>query len=316
MVSNAQKTFKLSTGAQIPAIGLGTWQDESAQEAAVLVALQAGYRHIDTARCYGTEVAVGKAIKQSGIPRSEIFVTSKLWNNKHHPDDVGQALQASLDDLGMEYLDLFLMHWPVAFKRGDDPFPSDKDGNLITEDIDYLDTYKAMEGLVKSGKAKAIGVSNFSQQEIERILTNATIKPAVHQMEIHPWLQQKDFFEFHRKHGIHVTQYSPFGNQNEIYGSREQHGQLVNDKTLVEIGKKYGKTSNQVALAWGIAHGRSVIPKSKSPERITQNFDIVFELEPEDVEKIDSIDKKLRFNDSSKDFGYELFTGLDGKQKV
>jgi diketogulonate reductase-like aldo/keto reductase len=165
----------------------------------------------------------------------------------------------------MEYLDLFLMHWPVAFKRGDDPFPSDKDGNLITEDIDYLDvslvlkptarlstncskTYKAMEGLVKSGKAKAIGVSNFSKQEIERILANATIKPAVHQMEMHPWLQQKDFFEFHRKHGIHVTQYSPFGNQNEIYGSREEHGQLVNDKTLVEIGKKYGKTSNQVAL--------------------------------------------------------------------
>jgi alcohol dehydrogenase (NADP+) len=191
-----------------------------------------------------------------------------------------------------------------------------------------------MEGLVKSGKAKAIGVSNFSQREIERILTNATIKPAVHQMEMHPWLQQKEFFKFHRMHGIHVTQYSPFGNQNEIYGSREDHGQLVNDKTLVEIGKKYGKTSNQVALgmcsfrlsemifqdlinlfvAWGIAHGRSVIPKSKSPERITQNFDIAFELEPEDIEKIDSIDKKLRFNDSSKDFGYELFTGLDGKQ--
>ena len=105
-----------------------------------------------------------------------------------------------------------------------------------------------MEGLVKSGKAKAIGVSNFSQQEIERVLANATIKPAVHQMEMHPWLQQKDFFEFHKSHGIHVTQYSPFGNQNEIYGSREKHGQLVNDETLVEIGKKHGKTSNQVAL--------------------------------------------------------------------
>ncbi|KAJ5608498.1 hypothetical protein N7537_005117 [Penicillium hordei] len=315
MASNAQKTFKLSTGAQIPAIGLGTWQDEAAQEAAVLVALQAGYRHIDTARCYGTEPAVGKAIKESGIPRSEIFVTSKLWNNKHHPDDVGPALQDSLDDLDLDYLDLFLMHWPVSFKRGDDPFPSDKDGNLITEGIDYVDTYKAMEALVKSGKAKAIGVSNFSRQEVERLLANATIKPAVHQMELHPWLQQKDFFDFHQKHGIHVTQYSPFGNQNEIYGSREAHGQLVNDETLVEIGKKYGKTSNQVALAWGIAHGRSVIPKSKSPERITQNFDIAFKLESEDIEKIDSIDKKIRFNDSSKDFGYELFSDLDGKQK-
>ncbi|CAI7566815.1 unnamed protein product [Penicillium glandicola] len=315
MAANAQKTFKLSTGAQIPAIGLGTWQDEVAQEAAVLVALQAGYRHIDTARCYGTEPAVGKAIKQSGIPRGEIFVTTKLWNNKHHPDDVDQALQQSLDDLGLEYIDLFLMHWPVAFKRGDDPFPSDKDGNLITENIDYLDTYKAMEGVLKSGKAKAIGVSNFSRQEIERILEKATIKPAVHQMELHPWLQQQAFFEFHQTHGIHVTQYSPFGNSNQIYGSREQHGLLVNDETLVEIGKKYGKSSNQVALAWGISHGRSVIPKSKSPERITQNFDIAFELEPSDIEKINSIDKKIRFNDSSKDFGYELFTDLDGKQK-
>ncbi|OQD62777.1 hypothetical protein PENPOL_c011G03608 [Penicillium polonicum] len=314
-MTDNQKTFTLSNGAQIPAIGLGTWQDEEAQEAAVLAALHAGYRHIDTARCYGTEPAVGKAIKQSGIPREEIFVTSKLWNNKHHPEDLGQAVQLSLDDLGLEYLDLFLMHWPVAFKRGDDPFPSDKDGKLVTDNIDYLDTYRAMEGLVKSGKAKAIGISNFSQKEVERILDNVAIKPAVHQMELHPWLQQKKFYDFHRKNGIHVTQYSPFGNQNEIYGSREEHGQLVNDQTLVEIGKKYGKTSNQVALAWGIAHGRSVIPKSKSAERIKQNFDIAFELEPADIENIDAIDKKLRFNDPSKDFGYELYSDLDGKKK-
>ncbi|KAI2736045.1 hypothetical protein DTO013E5_9200 [Penicillium roqueforti] len=314
-MTNNQKTFTLSNGAQIPAIGLGTWQDEEAQEAAVLAALHAGYRHIDTARCYGTEPAVGKAIKQSGIPREELFVTSKLWNNKHHPEDLDQAVQLSLDDLGLEYLDLFLMHWPVAFKRGDDPFPSNKDGKLITDNIDYLDTYRAMEGLVKSGKAKAIGISNFSQMEVERILDNVAIKPAVHQMELHPWLQQKKFYDFHRKNGIHVTQFSPFGNQNEIYGSREEHGQLVNDQTLVEIGKKYGKTSNQVALAWGIAHGRSVIPKSKSAERIKQNFDIAFELEPADIENIDAIDKKLRFNDPSKDFGYELYSGLDGKKK-
>jgi len=187
---------------------------------------------------------------------------------------------------------------------------------------------------VKSGKTKAIGISNFSKKEVQRILDHATIVPAVHQMELHPWLQQKDFYKFHQDNGIHVIQYSPFGNQNEIYGSREQHGQLVNDPKLVEIGKKYGKTSNQVALgkldtvyspiriradynglAWGIAHGRSVIPKSKSPERIRQNFDIAFKLDDADIQTIDKLDKKLRFNDSSKDFGYELFTDLDGKQK-
>jgi alcohol dehydrogenase (NADP+) len=313
MAFQGQKTFKLNTGAQIPALGLGTWQDAAAQEAAVLVALQAGYRHIDTARCYGTEKAVGKAIKQSGVPRSEIFVTSKLWNNKHHPDDVGPALQETLDDLGLDYLDLFLMHWPVAFKRGDDMFPTDKDGNMITDDIDYVDTYKAMEKLLKNGKVKAIGISNFAKKEVERVLENADTVPAVHQMELHPWLQQKEFVQFHKDKGIHVTQYSPFGNQNEIYGGRDEHGQLVNDKTLVEIGKKYSKTSNQVALAWGISHGRSVIPKSKSPERITQNFDIAFTLDQADIKEIDKLDKKLRFNDSSKDFGYELFTDLDGK---
>lgn len=313
MAFQGQKTFKLNTGAQIPALGLGTWQDAAAQEAAVLAALQAGYRHIDTARCYGTEKAVGKAIKQSGVPRSQIFVTSKLWNNKHHPDDVGPALQETLDDLGLDYLDLFLIHWPVAFKRGDDMFPTDKDGNIITDNIDYVDTYKAMEKLLKNGKVKAIGISNFSKKEVERVLREADTVPAVHQMELHPWLQQKDFAEFHKEKGIHVTQYSPFGNQNEIYGGREKHGQLVNDKTLVEIGKKYNKTSNQVALAWGIAHGRSVIPKSKSPERIKQNFDISFTLDKADIAEIDKLDKKLRFNDSSRDFGYELFTDLDGK---
>ncbi|KAJ5242019.1 uncharacterized protein N7469_000346 [Penicillium citrinum] len=308
-----QKTYKLNTGAHIPAIGLGTWQDNDYQENAVLAALKTGYRHIDTARCYGTEPAVGRAIKKSGIPRSELFVTSKLWNNKHHPEDVAPALQQTLDDLGLEYLDLFLMHWPAAFKSGDDPFPTDKNGKLAPSDIDYLDTYRAMEALITSGKTKAIGVSNFSKKEIQRIVEKAEIVPAVHQFEVHPWLQQTDFMKFHQDNGIHVTQYSPFGNQNEIYGGREKHGQLVNDETLVAIGKKYGKTSNQVALVWGIQHGRSVIPKSKSPERIAQNFDIAFTLSDDDMQKIDKLDKKLRFNDPSEDFGYKLYTDLDGK---
>ncbi|KAJ5884787.1 hypothetical protein N7495_009297 [Penicillium taxi] len=310
-----RKTFKLNNGAHIPAIGLGTWQDEEAQEAAVFAALKAGYRHIDTARCYGTEEAVGEAIRKSGVPRSEIFVTSKLWNNRHHPDDVRLALEETLSNLGLEYLDLFLMHWPVAFKRGDDLFPSDKDGNLITEEIDYVDTYKAMEALQKSGKTKGIGICNFSQKEVERLLEKSSVVPTVHQMELHPWLQQRDFVKFHKERGIHVTQYSPFGNQNEIYGSSEGHGKLLDDATLVEIGKKQGKTPNQVALAWGIYHGRSVIPKSKNPQRITQNFDIEFELDESDVRAIDKIDKSLRFNDSSKDFGYELFADLEGKKK-
>ncbi|KAL4784340.1 NADP-dependent oxidoreductase domain-containing protein [Aspergillus varians] len=306
-------TFKLNTGASIPAIGFGTWQDAGAQENAVAEALKAGYRHIDTARVYGTEKAVGTAIKKSGIPRKEIFLTTKLWNNKHHPDDVEQALADSLNDLGLEYVDLFLMHWPVAFKRGSDLFPKTDKGAPDVVETDYLDTYKAMEKLISTGKVKAIGVSNFSKAEMERLLENATVPPAVHQLEGHPWLQQSSFAEWHQKNNIHVTHYSPFGNQNEIYSQDGKIGRLIEDPVLVEIGKKYGKSAAQIALAWGITEGYSVLPKSKTPERIQANFQGDFKLRDEDVQRIRGIDRKLRFNDSSADFGYDLFRDLDGK---
>ncbi|KAL4881177.1 NADP-dependent oxidoreductase domain-containing protein [Aspergillus karnatakaensis] len=308
-------TFKLNTGASIPALGFGTWQDADAQEQAVAEALKAGYRHIDTARIYGTEKAVGAAIRKSGIPREEIFLTTKLWNNKHHPDDVEQALADSLNDLGLDYVDLFLIHWPVAFKRGTEQFPKDeKSGKPAVEDTDYLDTYKALEKLVSTGKVKAIGVSNFSQAEMERLLKNATIPPAVHQLEGHPWLQQRKFADWHKKNGIHVTHYSPFGNQNEIYSREGKIGRLIEDPVLVEIGKKYNKSGAQVALAWAVNEGHSVLPKSKTPERIRANLEGDFKLDAEDVKKIEGIDRKLRFNDSTESFGYDFFKDLDGKQ--
>ncbi|KAL2871024.1 aldo/keto reductase [Aspergillus lucknowensis] len=306
-------TFKLNTGASIPALGFGTWQDAEAQESAVTEALKAGYRHIDTARVYGTEKAVGAAIRKSGIPRSEIFLTTKLWNNKHHPDDVAQALEDSLNDLGLDYVDLYLMHWPVAFQRGTELFPKDAGGKPAVEDVDYLDTYKAMESLLSRGKAKAIGVSNFSQAEMQRLLAHASVPPAVHQLEGHPWLQQRSFADWHKQHNIHVTHYSPFGNQNEIYARGGKIGRMIEDPVLVEVGRKYGKSAAQVALAWGVSEGHSVLPKSKTPERIRANLEGDFKLAAEDVQKIRDIDRKLRFNDSSADFGYSFFEGLDGK---
>jgi alcohol dehydrogenase (NADP+) len=181
--------FTLNTGAKIPAIGFGTWQDKEAQEPAVTIALKSGYRHIDTAHIYGTEEAVGRAIKNSGVPRGEIFITTKLWNNAHHPDDVEGQLDDSLKALGVDHVDLWLMHWPSPFARGNALMPKDKNDNIKTGDTDYVETYRAMERVLKTGKTKAIGVSNFSKAELERLLQETSVVPAAHQVELHRTLQ-------------------------------------------------------------------------------------------------------------------------------
>ncbi|KAJ3542869.1 hypothetical protein NM208_g3872 [Fusarium decemcellulare] len=313
------KTVLLNTGQTIPSLGLGTFQDPDEQEQSVFTALKCGYRHIDTAHNYGTEKQIGSAIKRSGVPREQIFLTTKLWGNAHHPDDVEPSLDDSLKDLETDYVDLYLMHYPCSFKRGPDLFPLGPDGKLIPGSIPFIDTWKAMEKLLETGKTRAIGVSNFSKIELEQILKHGSVVPAVHQMELHPYLQQQDFVDWNAKQGIKIIQFSPCGNLNTFYRdvswAKEVANmtRLIEHPTLLQIAAKHSKSAVQVALAWGIQSGRCVIPKSTIEWQIRENAaaeEIV--LDEEDLQAIAGMDQKARFNDPSVNFWYKLYVGLDG----
>ncbi|RSL97724.1 hypothetical protein CDV31_012904 [Fusarium ambrosium] len=313
------KTVALNTGQKLPCIGLGTFQDPDEQEMSVHTALKNGIRHIDTAHNYGTEKQVSQGIKRSGIKREEVFITTKLWCNAHHPEDVEPALDESLRDLGVDYVDLYLMHYPCSFKRGADLLPFGPDGKMVTDPTHFVDTWKAMEKLLPTGKAKAIGVSNFSQTELEQILQHGTVVPAVHQTEMHPYLQQKEFADWHESKGIKIIQFSPCGNLNTFYRDVSwakdiaKTTRLIDHPVLLEIAKKHGKSPIQIALAWGVANGRCVIPKSTIEWQIRENIEAdCIALDREDLERIATMDLKARFNDPSDDFGYKLYTGLDG----
>ncbi|KAI5294585.1 hypothetical protein KEM52_003681 [Ascosphaera acerosa] len=308
------RTFTLSSGGKMPAIGLGTWLDPDAQEEAVYHALKLGYRHIDTAAIYEDEDGVGRGIKRSGVPRDQIFITSKLWCNAHDPHDVVPACKESIRKLDCGYLDLYLMHYPFAFKPGPELHPKNEDGSPAVADIDYVETYKAMEMLVTTGLVKAIGISNFSRAETERLLQNVSVVPAVHQLELHPWLQQREFTKWLEAQGIVCVGYSALGNQNPLYKQGGATGKTIDDPVIKQIAEKHGKTPAQVTLAWGINAGHPVLVKSKRPERIQENLASSFELDKEDMAKLAGIDRKARFNDMSDSFGYQLFSDLEGKQ--
>ncbi|BCS05550.1 aldo/keto reductase [Aspergillus luchuensis] len=311
-------TYTLNTGAKIPALGIGTFQDPDSQEDTVCQVLQHGMRLIDTARVYGVEKQVGRGIKKSGVPREEIFLGTKLWCNDFHPDDVERAVDDSLRDLDTPYVDLLLMHYPCTFKRGEDRFPRDAEGRMIHGETTFVDTWRALEKVVETGKVKAIGVSNFSKGEIETLLRETSTVPAVHQMEVHPYLQQKGFNEWLREKGIHVVQFSPLGNMNDFYRqagwSKEiAHMMRVIDQPILKaIGQKYGKSPVQVVLAWGINSGRSVIPKTVIDWQIEENLAADFELDAEDMAQIATLDAKARFNDPSFDYEWRLYSDLEG----
>jgi 2,5-diketo-D-gluconate reductase A len=269
----------LNNGRTIPQFGFGVFQIKPADTAqAVATALRAGYRHIDTAEMYGNEREVGEAIAASGLDRADVFVTSKLSNASHRPEDARKAFDGTLDALGSEYVDLFLIHWPL---------PTRYDG-------DYVSTWRTLEEFYRDGRARSIGVSNFQPHHLRRLHEESEITPAINQIEIHPYLTQDDVRVFCAEHQIAVEAWSPIA-----------QGLVLTDPTLDEIARRVGRTPAQVVLRWHIERGDIVFPKSVTPERIEENIAIFgFELSGEDVEAISALNRNERTGPDPDQFDY------------
>ncbi|XP_069482914.1 aldo-keto reductase family 1 member A1-A-like [Ambystoma mexicanum] len=296
----ARRTVLLSTGHNIPMLGLGTWQSSAGQvKTAVLCALEVGYRNIDCAFSYGNEHEVGEALQEKvgpnkALKREDVFIVSKLWNTKHHPEDVEPACRLSLANLQLQYLDLYLMHWPIAFKRGDQMFPKNEDGIMQYADTHFIDTWKAMEHLVNLGLVRAIGLSNFNAKQVDEILAVARHKPVVNQVECHPYLNQKELLEHCRDRGIILTAYSPLGSAHRPWAKPDEH-KLMDVPQLLHLARKYGKSPAQLILRWQLQRGVVCIPKSSNPSRIEENFQVFdFTISDEDMENMLLFHKGLR----------------------
>ncbi|WP_144528588.1 aldo/keto reductase [Peribacillus simplex] len=267
MISNIGETITLHNGVKMPQLGFGVFKVKNGNETveSVKKAIEVGYRAIDTAAIYENEEGVGQAIRECGVPREELFITSKVWNTEQGYETTLQAFDDSLNRLGLEYLDLYLIHWPGKDK--------------------YLETWRALEKLYKDGKVKSIGVSNFHVHHLENLLANSEVKPAVNQIELHPLLTQVEIRDYCAKHEIKVESWSPLG-----------RGNLLEEPTINHIAKKHGKSSAQVLIRWHLQNDLVVIPKSITPSRIEENAEVFdFSLSLNEMNQIDALNKNERF---------------------
>ena len=273
-------TYRLSNGVEIPCIGFGTWQTPNGDVAvqAVQCALESGYRHIDTAAVYGNEASVGKAIRTSGVRREELFVTTKLWNNRHSYDQALKAFDESMDKLGLDYLDLYLIHWPnpIDLREGDRWIQAN------------AEAWRAMEELYAAGRIRAIGISNFRPHHMEALLQTAKVVPHVNQIRLCPGDTQDETVAFSRAHGMLAEAYSPLG-----------IGRIFEVPEMQALAQKYGRSIAQICIRWSLQRGYLPLPKSVTPSRIQENLKVFdFELEDEDVSLIAGLTGCVGFGDN------------------
>ncbi|HJV78242.1 MAG TPA: aldo/keto reductase [Paludibacter sp.] len=289
------KTLLFHNGDKLPALGLGTWLSKTNEVYdAVLEAIRAGYRHIDCAYIYGNEKEIGLALQEAFklglVKREDLFITSKLWNSDHAPERVEVAIRKSLKDLQLDYLDLYLIHWPVAFKTGHEQV-KDASDLWSYDEMPISSTWQAMQELKKAGLTKHIGVSNFNIPKLQQLINEAEIKPELNQVELHPYFQQSQLVEFCQANQILVTAYSPLGSRHLV----QSEAGLTREKLVLAIAEKHACSPAQVLLAWGMKRGVAVIPKSANATRIRENFgSLAVKLDAEDIDRINSLERNLR----------------------